>query len=451
VNEVKEEHVQTASRVRTYIRMAAFPLGIGLTSVLVNGTLNRVMIVEQGIPASFVGLCFALPLLIAPLRVWLGYQSDTRPLWGLRRAPYIIAGTLLSVLGMLAATLLVLALPPDNPLLVMLLGVAVLLAFLVYGLGRHMASNTFEALLADTFHGPQRPRAVTLFKVAMFVGIIGTALTLGVLLDPFSPARLAAITVGALLLTVLLTLLAVVRQERPSDQTRTAVSEARAISFRATLTTVLWPDPHLRRFFLLVMLVIVGTLAQDILLEPYGGRVLGMTPGETTRLTALWGAGTVIAMLAAGLGLIQRLGYLPVLRGGLCLNIGVFGGLIVVGAMQQPAVFQGLVFMLGLGTGLSAAGLLTAVVEQTTAARAGTLMGVWGVAHESGEALGGLLGGSVVDLVRLLSGGDAWLAYSTVFLLEAGMLFVALLLVGRVRAVPLRTASDDAAPVATRA
>jgi BCD family chlorophyll transporter-like MFS transporter len=314
-----------------------------------------------------------------------------------------------------------------------------------------MASNTFEALLADTFHGPQRPRAVTLFKVAMFVGIIGTALTLGVLLDPFSPARLAAITVGALLLTVLLTLLAVVRQERPSDQTRTAVSEARAISFRATLTTVLWPDPHLRRFFLLVMLVIVGTLAQDILLEPYGGRVLGMTPGETTRLTALWGAGTVIAMLAAGLGLIQRLGYLPVLRGGLCLNIGVFGGLIVVGAMQQPAVFQGLVFMLGLGTGLSAAGLLTAVVEQTTAARAGTLMGVWGVAHESGEALGGLLGGSVVDLVRLLSGGDAWLAYSTVFLLEAGMLFVALLLVGRVRAVPLRTASDDAAPVATRA
>jgi BCD family chlorophyll transporter-like MFS transporter len=431
--------------------MAAFPLGIGLTSVLVNGTLNRVMIVEQGLPASFVGLCFALPLLIAPVRVWLGYQSDTRPLWGLRRTPYIIAGTLLSVLGMLAATLLVLALPPNNPPLVALLGVAVLLAFLVYGLGRHLASNTFEALLADTFHGPQRPRAVTLFKVAMFVGIIGTAITLGVLLDPFSPSRLAAITGGALLLTVLLTLLAVTRQERTSDQTRTAVREARAVSFRTTVTSVLWPDPHLRRFFLLVMLVIVGTLAQDILLEPYGGLVLGMTPGATTRLTALWGAGTVIAMLAAGLGLIQRLGYQFVLRGGLCLNIAVFGGLIMVGALQQPAVFQGLVFVLGLGTGLSAAGLLTAVVEQTTAARAGTLMGVWGVAHESGEALGGLLGGSVVDLVRLLSDGNAWLAYSTVFTLEAGLLLVALLLVGRVRVVPLRTAPDDAAPLATRA
>jgi BCD family chlorophyll transporter-like MFS transporter len=78
-------------------------------------------------------------------------------------------------------------------------------------------------------------------------------------------------------------------------------------------------------------------------------------------------------------------------------------------------------------------------------------MGVWGVAHESGEALGGLLGGSVVDLVRLLSGGNAWLAYSTVFTLEAGMLLVALVLVGRVRAVPLQRAPDDAAPVASRA
>jgi len=33
------------------IRLAGFPLGLGLTSVLVSGTLNRVMIVELGFPA----------------------------------------------------------------------------------------------------------------------------------------------------------------------------------------------------------------------------------------------------------------------------------------------------------------------------------------------------------------------------------------------------------------
>jgi MFS transporter, BCD family, chlorophyll transporter len=424
--------METRKPASQYLRMAAFPLGIGLTSVLVNGTLNRVMIVEQGMPTSFVGLCFALPLLIAPVRVWLGYQSDTRPLWGQRRVPYIIAGTLLSVIGMVIATLLVLALPAEHlPLTVAIAG-ALLLAFVTYGLGRHMASNTFEALIADTFHGSQRPRAVTLFKVAMFAGIIGTAITMGLLLDPFSPARLTMISGGALLLTLLLTLLAVVGQERAGAHIQASVHKARTVSFRTTMTTVLWPDPHLRRFFVLIMLVIVGTLAQDILLEPYGGLVLGMTPGETTRLTALWGIGTVLAMLAAGMRLIQHYGYRPVLRAGLVLNIVVFGGLIGAGGFRQPLVFQGLVFVLGLGSGLAAAGLLTAVVEQTTAARAGTLMGVWGVAHEGGEALGGLLGGSVVDVVRLLSGGNGWLAYSTVFALEAGLLLIALVLVGRV-------------------
>lgn len=425
--------MHTHTRIGTYIRMAAFPLGIGLTSVLVNGTLNRVMIVERGIPATFVGLFFALPLLIAPVRVWLGYQSDTRPLWGLRRMPYIVAGSLVSMIGMFCATLFILNFPPNDLILTGVLIATIACSFLAYGLGRHMASNTFEALIADTFHGDQRPRAVSLFKIVMFVGIIGTAIILGIALDPFSASRLTMLTGGAVLLTFLLTLFAVVGQERPGKHIQAAVAEARTVSFRETITSVLLPDPHLRRFFVLVMLVIVGTMAQDILLEPYGGLVLGMTPGETTRLTALWGTGTVLAMLASGLGLIQRYGYMPILMGGLSITVAVFGGLISIGVFPQLFIFQGLVFVLGLGTGLSAAGLLTAVVEQTTAARAGTLMGVWGVAHESGEALGGLLGGSVVDLVRWLSGGNEWLAYSTVFALEGGLLLVALVLIIRMR------------------
>ncbi len=48
-------------------------------SVLVGGMLNRVMIVELALPATLVGLLFALPPLISPLRVWLGYLSDVMP------------------------------------------------------------------------------------------------------------------------------------------------------------------------------------------------------------------------------------------------------------------------------------------------------------------------------------------------------------------------------------
>ncbi|MEL7675230.1 MAG: PucC family protein, partial [Chloroflexota bacterium] len=53
-------------------RLALFPLGLGLALVLVTGTLNRVMIVELKLPASLVGLFFAMTLVVAPARAWLG-------------------------------------------------------------------------------------------------------------------------------------------------------------------------------------------------------------------------------------------------------------------------------------------------------------------------------------------------------------------------------------------
>jgi BCD family chlorophyll transporter-like MFS transporter len=116
----------------------------------------------------------------------------------------------------------------------------------------------------------------------------------------------------------------------------------------------------------------------------------------------------------------------------LFLGIFVFGGLIAVGALKTGGAFLGLVLLLGISTGLSAAGMLTAVIEFTTPARAGLLMGVWGVAHELGQAFGNLMSGVVVDLARALTGGRALIAYGVVFALEAALLVLGLGLLKRV-------------------
>jgi BCD family chlorophyll transporter-like MFS transporter len=146
------------------------------------------MIVELRMPASLVGLFFAL-LLMSPVRVWLGYRSDAYPLWDLRREPYIVFGSLLAGLGVTGAPLAVFNGTATSGLMI----AATLLAFVIYGLGKNLSSNTFEALLADKFEGEQRPRAVTFFKVAMFIGIMAGAIGLGRLLDPFSTARMTAV------------------------------------------------------------------------------------------------------------------------------------------------------------------------------------------------------------------------------------------------------------------
>jgi BCD family chlorophyll transporter-like MFS transporter len=426
------------SKFLSHLRMAAFPLGLGLTSVLVSGTLNRVMIVELDIPAALVGLFFALPLLISPLRIWLGYRSDAHPLWGLRREPFIIFGALISGLGIAGAALAVLKL--DGPGLV----ISAAAAFLAYGIGKNLSSNTFEALISDKFTGDQRPRAVTFYKVAMFAGIMSAAILLGRLLDPFSTQRLWWIVLSAVALAFSLAVGGVLRQEPRKDTLKAETRQVRERPFAETFKTLIWQDPQIRRFFIFVMLTVIGTLAQDVLLEPYAALVLGMSVGQTTSLTAIWGAGTLLSMAVTGMWLIKRFGYVRVVRVGLLMGMVTFAGLILAGFLRVPGLFLGLVFCLGLSTGLSASGMLTAVIEFTTSTRAGLLMGVWGVAHNLGQAAGGLISGAVVDLVRLLN-GDALAAYGTVFALEAGLLLLALFTLNRVKIAQARAMQENQA------
>jgi BCD family chlorophyll transporter-like MFS transporter len=266
----------------------------------------------------------------------------------------------------------------------------------------------------------------------MFVGIIGGAIMLGRLLDPFNITRLVAIVLGTVVAVCVVSSLGIVRQEPRTEPVRLAGQEARASSFRETVRTLVLGDPQVRLFFIFVMLTVLGTLAQDVLLEPYGALVLNMSVAQTTRLTSIWGTGTILAMLLAGMWLIKRYGYSAVLRVGLWLGVLTFIGLIATGAWQLPHLFMGLVFFLGVSTGLSAAGMLTAVIEFTTLTRAGLLMGVWGLAHEFGQACGSLFSGIVVDLGRALSGGNNLAAYGVVFGLEALALMLAVLLLNRV-------------------
>ena len=55
------------------LRLSLFQVSVGMTLVLLVGTLNRVMIVELGVPASLVGLMVALPVVFAPFRALIGF------------------------------------------------------------------------------------------------------------------------------------------------------------------------------------------------------------------------------------------------------------------------------------------------------------------------------------------------------------------------------------------
>jgi BCD family chlorophyll transporter-like MFS transporter len=197
-----------------------------------------------------------------------------------------------------------------------------------------------------------------------------------------------------------------------------------------------------RLFFALVVCTFVGTLAQDVLLEPYGALVLGMTVSETSQLTAFWGVGVLTAMLLSGTFLLRVIGHLRLLRIGLVSTLLVFLGVIASGATGSIDPFRAFVVVMGLGTGLAGAGMLGGIAAFTTAIRAGLLMGVCGMAALLGKALGSILGGVVADTLLLVIGTTVFLAYATVFFLEGMMLLIALLISFRLRVEASRASAE---------
>ncbi len=404
-------------------RLALFSIAYGLSGALIGGTLNRIMIADLGLPASLVAFFFAVPLIISPVRVWLGYRSDGFPIFGKRREPYIVLGAIGIGLGIIAASSITAGATNATALFVL----SGILSFLLYGLGRNLAHNTYQALISDRYTGTYRTRAVTFYEVATLLGSVMGAGFIGKALETFEPAKLMSVSIGVAVVILVLAILASIGQEEKNQVVQTAAEQARKLPFQQVLRDVVLADPQVRMLFTLVIFTFIGTLAQDALLEPYGGLVLGMSVGETTRLTMYWGLGVLASMLLSGIFLIKWLGHMNLMRTGIIVSILVFIGLIITGMAGNASIFKNLVFVMGLGTGLAGAGMLSSIISFTTPIRAGMLMGVWGVANMVGHAVGNLLGGAIVDGVRFAT-GNALTAYSSLFAMEAVMLGIALYL-----------------------
>ena len=404
------------------LRMGLFQFGFGLVSVLVLGVLNRVMFAEIGLPATLIGVLLAMPSIVSPLRLWLGYMSDSHPILGRRRLPYILSGTVLASIGVFAGTLGALRIV-QSALLGLLLAV---LGFLIYGMGKNAMATAFQALIADVFNEQERPQATAALKATFILGIVGGSLILGRLVDPYSPTRLIAVVAGTGVLAVLLSVLSCVGIEPRAAAVEAVSHRARELPFGPTLRATL-ANPQVRLFFFFITAAFLSTLSQDVFLEPYGATVFDMSVGETARLNMYWGTGTLLALMLGGLWLVNRFGRKPVTAVGLVIVAVVFAGISLAGLWDQRAVFVVLVFFLGFGSGIVASGTLTMMVDFTTPERAGLLMGAWTIAHQMAQVVGTLVGGILVDGV-LSASGSHLAAFSTVFGLEIVMAAFALVL-----------------------
>lgn len=418
------------------LRLSLFQVSVGMAVVLLTGTLNRVMIVELGIPAWLIALMVALPLVFAPLRALIGYRSDThRSVLGWRRVPYIWFGTLLQFGGLTIMPFALLVLSGDGAGAVWVGVVGAALAFLLTGAGMHTAQTAGLALAGDLAPEASRPRVIALLYVVLLLGMVLSALVFALVLADFNQIQLIRVLQAAALASMIFNGIALWKQEA-RNPARTALDLPRP-SFSEAWHKLSNQD-GMRRFLVVVGLGSLAFSMQDILLEPYGAEVLGLSVSATTLLTALLAAGALSAFAYAARFLSRGGDAHRLAASGILIGIAAFTLVILAAPMDSGLLFRIGTVLIGFGGGLFGVSTLTAAMNMAGDSENGIVLGAWGAVQATAVGSGVAIGGALRDVADGIATqgllgpaltGPA-VGYGVVYHLEILLLFVTLAILG---------------------
>jgi len=416
------------------LRLALFQFSVGMAMVLLNGTLNRVMVVELGTPTWLVALLIAVPLLAAPFRALIGHKSDThRSVLGWRRVPYIWFGTLMQFggLAIMPFALLLLAIPDRFELGL----VAATFAFLLTGVGIHVTQTAGLALATDLAPEDKRPRAVALLYVMLLVGMMFSAFVIGGVLSDYSATKLVQVIQGCALLTIILNVTALWKQE--ARNTLVTAPDRETANFR-DIWKAFVTDGRNTRLLIAIGIGAAGFAMQDALLEPYGGEILGLSVGATTGLTGAWALGSLCGFMLSGRALARGWDPLRLAGAGLVVGVNAFLLVLFAGPFGSPLMLYAGALTIGVGLGLFSVGTLMEAMSLARNQTAGLALGAWGAVQATCAGLGIAIGGLMRDgIAALLQSGEpaASMAmratgYGAVYIFEIALLLIGLAAIG---------------------
>ena len=414
------------------LRLGLVQMSLGMIVVLTTATMNRVMVVELALPAILPGLLVSIYYGTQFLRPRFGHGADQ----GGRRTPWIIGGVAVLGAGAIGAALSV-GLMGASPAL----GIAAAVpSFLLIGLGIGAAGTNLLALLASRVGEGRQAASGSAVWIMMIFGLAATGITAGIFLDPYTPARLVAITAAVCALALTLTILGTWGQERTAPGYEAAPK--RDLPFRA-IARELWEDRRVRAFTVFVFASMVAYNLQDLILEPFAGHVFGLTVGESTQLGGMHHAGALVGMVLVLLSgtALRRWVDVPI-------QVWIVGGCVLSGAALIGLAWGGMhaadwplaanIFTLGLANGafaVAAIGAMMTLSREGDEAREGVRMGLFGAAQAIAFGVGSFLGTAAADVMRALTTSDA-LAYGSVFAAEGAVFLIAAALALRLSAAP---------------
>ena len=406
------------------VRLGLVQTALGAIVVLTTSTLNRVMVVELALPAMLPGALVGLHYAVQLSRPRWGHGSDM----GGARTPWIIGGMAVLAAGGVLASIAT-AWTATDPLAGIALAVA---AFVLIGAGVGAAGTSLLALLATDVAPTRRAAAASITWIMMIVGFALTAGIAGGLLDPFTLTRLVAVTSGVSGIAFVMCVLAVWGVERKGRRASDPAAQTGADrDFKAALKEV-WAEPKARRFTIFVFVAMLAYSTQDLILEPFGGLVFGLTPGQSTQLAGMQNVGVLIGMIVVAI-LGGRFGGPKFGRsqswviGGCVASSLALAGLTAAALVGPGWPLLPTVVLLGVANGafaVAAIGAMMGLAGADGPGREGMRIGLWGAAQAIAFGLGGFLGAVALDAARAMF-ADSAPAFAMVFTIEAVLFLVA--------------------------
>jgi len=400
-------------------------VAVAMTLVPIDSTLNNVMIRELSISATLFAILSSLPYIFSPIQVAIGSYSDRHPILGFRRTPYILGGLFLCVVSLIA-------LPPVAFLMNQNFGLGLLagiLAFGAWGMGYNLSAVSYLSLASELSGEKGRGKTIATMWFMMIVSIILTAIALGRLVDPYTPEALTRAFQYVAASALIFGLLGLIKLEP-----RSSISSSQQAFETYTLkqmADVILSNPTAKKFFIYLLLLLVGILGQNILLEPFASEAFGLGVGQTaSRVNSIWGTFVLLSIIVAGL-LDGRVSKRIIAQAG---NIGALIGFIIIivsGLIASKHIFYVGITVLGLGTGLCTVANLSLMFDFTVPGLVGLYIGAWGFSNALSRLTGNLLGGVIFDVLKSVT-GSALIGYLVVFGIEALMLLVAAFMLYRI-------------------
>ncbi|MDF5711587.1 MAG: BCD family MFS transporter [Nostoc sp. S4] len=439
----------------TMFRLGLFQMGLSMMSILTLGVLNRVMIQEIAIPATLVSVVLALPLFVAPSRIWFGQISDAKPLWGSHRTAYVWVGAAIFAIAAFLAVQVMWQLNAASSVgnwvwTTQTIGWTALLSlvFAVYGLGICLSSTAFAALLVDISEEDNRSRVVGVVWSMLMVGIIIGAILSSSLLKQLTPeATVATLQASVnrlfIIVPVIVLALAFIATLRVEKKYSQYLSRSTVVNREDSITLgnawkILTASRQTGLFFTFLLVMTISLFMQDPILEPYAGQVFKMPLAESTKLNAFYGIGILIGYVVTGFLVVPLLGKRRTARLG-CILVAFAAGLLAIsGFSANPGFLKFGLVLFGLAAGFLTTAAISLMLDLTAAEAAGTFIGAWGLAQSISRGLAVVIGGTLLDLGRNLL-PNLVLAYGLVFALEAVGMVLSIWFLNRVNVAEFQT------------